>query len=165
MGFVATRSDLSLFVYRHGMDTLFLLLYVDGIVLTNSSAAVLKRVDTQLTGEFAMKDMGDLHFSLGIRVTLTADGFFLCQQQYAEELLDRADMDNCRPSPMPIDTKAKLLAADGPHVDDPSVYRSIISGLQYLAITRVELTYTVQQVCLHMHDPRKCHLVLVKCML
>ncbi|XP_051197276.1 uncharacterized mitochondrial protein AtMg00810-like [Lolium perenne] len=109
-----------------------------------------------------MKDLGALHFFLGIRVTRTAAGFFLSQQQYAEDVLERAAMDNCRSAPTPVDTKAKLPAADGPRVADPSSYRSIAGALQYLTITRPELAYTVQQICLHMHDPRECHAGLIK---
>nr|XP_040256250.1 uncharacterized mitochondrial protein AtMg00810-like [Aegilops tauschii subsp. strangulata] len=144
------------------MDTAFLLLYVDDIVLTASSAVVLERVVTHLTGEFVMKDLGGLHFFLGIRVTRMVAGFFLYQQQYTEELLNRAGMDTCRPLPMPIGTKAKLPAADGPHVDDPSAYRSIACGLQYLTIPCLELAYAIQRVCSHMHDPHECHLAMVK---
>lgn len=71
-------------------------------------------------------------------------------------------MDNCKPSPTPVDTKAKLPTADGPRVSDLTQYRSLAGALQYLKITRPELSYAVQQVCLHMHDPRECHLALLK---
>jgi hypothetical protein len=109
-----------------------------------------------------MKDLGDLHYFLGIQVTRTAAGFFLSQKQYAEEILERAAMDNCKSAPTPVDTKGKLPATDGPKVADPSFYRSIAGALQYLTITRPELAYAVQQICLHMHDPRECHQPLVK---
>jgi hypothetical protein len=162
IGFAPTRSDSSLFLYAHGTDMAYLLLYVDDIVLTASSSALLHRIIARLTGEFAMKDLGALHFFLGIRVTRSPTGFFLSQQQYAEDVLERATMDNCRAAPTPVDTKAKLPAADGPRVADPSAYRSIAGALQYLTITRPELAYAVQQICLHMHDPRECHHGLIK---
>jgi histone deacetylase 1/2 len=80
----------------------------------------------------------------------------------AEDILERASMDNCKQAPTPVDTKAKLPSEDGPRVDDPTAYRSIAGALQYLTITRPELSYDVQQVCLHMHGPRECHLNLAK---
>ena len=162
IGFSATRSDSSLFTFTRGQDAAFLLLYIDDIVLTASSTALLQHIITQLTGEFAMKDLGDLHYFLGIRVTRSTAGFFLSQQQYAEEILERAGMDNCKPAPTPVDTKGKLPSADGDKVADPSAYRSIAGALQYLTITRPEMAYAVQQVCLHMHDPRECHQSLIK---
>jgi histone deacetylase 1/2 len=162
IGFAAARSDSSLFKFVNGADMAYLLLYVDDIVLTASSTGLLQRIIASLAGEFAMKDLGPLHFFLGIQVTRTAAGFFLSQAQYAEDILERASMDNCKSSPTPVDTKAKLAAADGPRVSDPTTYRSIAGALQYLTITRPELAYTVQQICLHMHDPRESHWGLIK---
>jgi len=88
--------------------------------------------------------------------------FFLSQTKYAEELLDRAGMVNCKPAATPIDTKAKLSSSSGAAVRDLSEYRSIAGALQYLTITRPDIAYAVQQACLHMHDPRECHLAIVK---
>ena len=45
---------------------------------------------------------------------------------------------------------------------DPTAYRSLAGALQYLTFTRSDLTYAVQQVCLHMHDPRESHLAALK---
>ena len=69
---------------------------------------------------------------------------------------------NCNPIPTPIDTKCKLSATDGPLVADPSHYRSLAGALQYLTLTRPDLSYAVQQVCLFMHAPRDAHLQLIK---
>jgi hypothetical protein len=132
IGFAAAHSDSSLFKFVNGADMAYLLLYVDDIVLTASSTGLLQRIIASLAGEFAMKDLGPLHFFLGIQVTRTAAGFFLSQAQYAEDILERASMDNCKSSPTPVDTKAKLAAADGPRVSDPTAYRSIAGALQYL---------------------------------
>ena len=71
-------------------------------------------------------------------------------------------MSKCHSTLMPIDSKSKLSTTDGPPVVDPSEYRSIVGALQYLTLTRPDLAYAVQQVCLFMHDPREPHLALVK---
>jgi hypothetical protein len=92
----------------------------------------------------------------------THDGLFLSQQQYALEILERANMLNCNPIATPIDTNAKVSAHDGPAISDPILYRSLPGALQYLTLTRPEISYAVQQVCLFMHDPRETHLNLVK---
>jgi hypothetical protein len=47
-------------------------------------------------------------------------------------------------------------------VADPTAYRSLVGALQYLTFTRPDLTYVVQQICLHMHDPRESHLAALK---
>nr|XP_040254971.1 uncharacterized mitochondrial protein AtMg00810-like [Aegilops tauschii subsp. strangulata] len=142
--------------------TAYLLLYVDDIILTASSLELLRQHTARLSAEFAIKDLGPLHYFLGIEVVRRADRFFLHQQQYAQDLLERAGMLNCKPVPTPIDTKAKVSALDGSPAPDAAFYRSIVSALQYLTLTRPDLQYIVQQVCLHMHAPRDTHWNLVK---
>jgi hypothetical protein len=162
LGFVSSKSDNSLFVLRRGTDEAHLLLYVDDIVLAASSQRLLQHIINQLRVEFAMKDLGPVHFFLGIQVRRTADGFFLSQEQYAGDVLDRAGLADCKPAPTPIDTKAKVSSTTGQPYSDPTFYRSIVGALQYLTLTRPDLSYAVQQVCLHMHSPRDVHWTLVK---
>jgi hypothetical protein len=64
---------------------------------------------------------------------------------------------NCHPVATPVNTMAKLFATDGSPTPDASFYRSIVGALQYLTLTRMELQYAVEQVCLHMHAPRDSH--------
>uniref|UniRef100_J3MVH8 Integrase catalytic domain-containing protein n=1 Tax=Oryza brachyantha TaxID=4533 RepID=J3MVH8_ORYBR len=144
------------------VEWLTYLLYVDDIILTASSPDLLQLITAQLHSEFAMTDLGYLHFFLGISVTHSTDGLFLSQRQYAVDLLQRAGMSECHPTATPVDARAKLSASDGVPVKDPTEYRSLAGPLQYLTLTRPELTYAVQQVCLFMHDPREPHLALIK---
>jgi hypothetical protein len=76
---------------------------------------------------------------------------------YCGELVCR-----CHPTATPVDARCKLSATDGAPVSDPTEYRSLAGALQYLTLTRPEIAYAVQQVCLFMHDPREPHLALVK---
>jgi hypothetical protein len=63
LGFIEAKSDTSLFIFWCGTDTIYLLLYVDDIVLTASSAALLQQTIYALKWEFAMKDLRPLrHF-------------------------------------------------------------------------------------------------------
>jgi len=80
-GFTATLSDSSLFVLRRGNDVAYLLLYVDDIVLTGSSSALLRFIIDRLHAEFTVKDMGELRFFLGIDEKSTCDGFYLSQER------------------------------------------------------------------------------------
>jgi hypothetical protein len=100
-----------------------------------------------------MKDLGPLHHFLGVSVQHQADGLFLTQRQFALDILERAGM---------VDTQAKVSAESGPPVADPTHFRSLVGALQYLTFTRPDIAYAVQQICLHMHDPRKPHLAAMK---
>jgi hypothetical protein len=60
IGFRATGSDASLFVFTNGGDTAYLVVYVDDIILTASTDGLLHRIVQQSRDEFAIKDMGAL---------------------------------------------------------------------------------------------------------
>ncbi|GJS27466.1 ribonuclease H-like domain-containing protein [Tanacetum coccineum] len=92
VGFHHGRCDTSLFIYRQGMDTAYLLLYVDDIVITASSSDLLQRIIRSLHQEFAMTDLGLLNYFLGISVTRDSSGMFLFQKKYDVEILERAGM-------------------------------------------------------------------------
>ena len=162
LGFAEAKSDTSLFVYQRRSDTAYLLLYVDDIVLTASSTGLLRWIISPLQWEFAMKDLGELHYFLGMHVQRSGDGLLLSQRQYMLDILDRAGMAECKPCSTPVDTNPKIAAADGTPVSDPSDFRSLAGALQYLTFTRLDIAYAVQQVCLHMHDPREPHLAALK---
>ncbi|GKC18461.1 ribonuclease H-like domain-containing protein [Tanacetum coccineum] len=61
----------------------------------------------------------------------------------------------------PVDTESKHGPERTP-ISDPTLYRSLASGLQYLTFTRPNLSYVVQQICLYMHDPWEPHLAALK---
>ncbi|GJR22737.1 retrovirus-related pol polyprotein from transposon TNT 1-94 [Tanacetum coccineum] len=161
VGFQHSRCDSSLFIYRHGMDTAYLLLYGDDIVLTTSSQSLLQQIITSLHKEFAMTDLGYLNYFLGIFVTRDSSGIFLSQKKYAVEILYRAHMVNCNPSRTPVATESKL-GIDGDPVFDPTLYRSLAGSLHYLTFTRLDISYAVQQVCLYMHDSREPYFSALK---
>jgi hypothetical protein len=77
LGIVEAKSDSSLFIHRHDDNTVYLLVYVDDIMLTVSSAALLQRTIAALQREFAMKDLDPLHHFLGITVERRPYGLFL----------------------------------------------------------------------------------------
>lgn len=162
IGFSHSTSDHSLFIYSKGKDMAYILLYVDDIILTASSNELRQTIMSLLASEFAMKDLGPLSYFLGIAVTEHAGGLFLCQQKYAEDIIERAGMTSCKPAPTPVDTKSKLSVSSGSPYEDPTKYRSLAGALQYLTFTRPDISYAVQQVCLHMHDPKDDHMTALK---
>ena len=162
MGFSHSISDHSLFIYHHGNDIAYILLYVDDIILAASSDTLRESIMAQLSSEFSMKDLGPLSYFLGISVTRHPEGLFLSQKKYAEEIIERAGMSSCKPSSTPVDTKAKLSGSSGNPYHDPTEYRSLAGALQYLTFTRPDISYAVQQVCLFMHDPKTQHMSALK---
>jgi hypothetical protein len=129
LGFIEAKSDTSLFIFRHGSDTIYLLLYVDDIILTASSTELLRCTISALQRKFAMKDLGPLHHLLGITVESRPDGLFLHQCTYMLDILKRVVMADCKPCTTPVDLQAKLAGDSGPPVEDASQFRSIAGAL------------------------------------
>ncbi|GKB22221.1 ribonuclease H-like domain-containing protein, partial [Tanacetum coccineum] len=82
-------------------------------------------------------------------------------KKYAVEILEKAHIVNCNPSRIPVDAESKL-GVDGDPVSDLTLYRSLAGSLQYITFTRPDLSYAVQQVCLHVHDPQEPHFSALK---
>lgn len=67
-------------------------------------------------------------------------------------------MSDCKPWMTPVDTSTKLSSTNGVAVADPIDFCGLAGALQSLTLTQPDIAYDVQQVCLHMHDPREPHL-------
>lgn len=129
IGFKQSRSDPSLFVLISGSTMAYILLYVDDIILTASTPALVQKIVDALSASLDISDLGRLHHFLGIGVTYNDTGLFLSQHNYVADILHRASMTNCKPSTTPVDTKSKLAVDEGPRVADPTLYRSLAGAL------------------------------------
>jgi hypothetical protein len=122
LGFIEAKSDTSLFIFRRGSDTVYLLLYVDDIILTASSTELLRRTISTLQQEFAMKDLRPLHHFLSITVERRPDGLFRHQRTYMLDILKRAVIADRKPCTTPVDLQAKLAGDSGPPIEDASQF-------------------------------------------
>ncbi|XP_065871845.1 uncharacterized mitochondrial protein AtMg00810-like [Euphorbia lathyris] len=109
-----------------------------------------------------MKDLGPLNYFLGISITRTPGSLFLSQKKYANEILTKAGLSSSNSCTTPVDTKQKLSLSSGSPYHDPFEYRSLAGALQYLTLTRPDISYAVHQVCLFMHAPRTQHMAAIK---
>ncbi|KAI5336302.1 hypothetical protein L3X38_015569 [Prunus dulcis] len=161
-GFTQSRADASLFTYHHAHHTIFLLLYVDDIVITGSHSGFLQQFISALGCEFEIKDLGALSYFLGLQVTTSNGCLHLSQLQYAHDLLKRSHMLDCKPTSTPLAAKISLSASDGDLLSSPTSYRELVGCLQYLTITRPDLAFAVNTVAQYMSAPRTSHMIAVK---
>ena len=117
-----------MFITRTDSYVLVLLLYVDDIVLIGNSEAMLLRFVTILCEQFVMKDLGNLHYFLGIQVVRSPSGLFLAQHKYVVDLLHKFQLHTYKPLRTPFAAQTTLSLSDG----EPSLYRSMVGALQYL---------------------------------
>jgi hypothetical protein len=113
LNFVPSKADTSLFFYNCGKHIIFILVYVDDIIVASSSTEATDALVSDLHKDFALKDLGNLHYFLGIEVTRSNQGLLLTQERYATELLRRAQMGNCKPVSTPLTPTKKLLLNNG----------------------------------------------------
>lgn len=133
--FVQSKNDTSLFIFHNSSILLYVLIYVDGIIVIGNSDAHLNQLIHKLGQEFSLKDLGHLHYFLGVEVVQTNDGIILSQQQYLKILLHRADMASCSSFSTPISKTEKLTKHAGELFHDPTFFRQIVGSLQYLSIS------------------------------
>ncbi|CAH9146417.1 unnamed protein product [Cuscuta epithymum] len=160
--FVCSKSDNSLFIYRHGQSVMYLLLYVDDIIITGNSPSLVSSFITCIASHFAMKDLGDLHYFLGVQAVRNSKGVFLSQQKYVSDLLLRFHLHTLKSVRTPVATRTSLSLTDGELLADATEYRSMVGALQYLTLTRPDITYAVHLVSQFMHAPRTTHMLAVK---
>uniref|UniRef100_A0A803NZS3 Reverse transcriptase Ty1/copia-type domain-containing protein n=1 Tax=Cannabis sativa TaxID=3483 RepID=A0A803NZS3_CANSA len=87
---------------------ILLLVYVDDILITSPNKSLISSLVQHLNKEFDVKDLGPLHFFLGIEVQRTSVGMHLSQSKYIVEILSKVKMDGAKPSPSPTGSALKL---------------------------------------------------------
>lgn len=112
---------------------------------------------TNLDKIFTIKDSGELHFFLGIKVSYQDDGIILTQQKFTKELLAASKVKEFKHVVTPLPLNTKLSAEEGTLLDDSSIYRSLVGKLNFLTNTRPDLAYTTQSLSQFMQKPRSSH--------
>ena len=90
-----------------------------------------------------MKDLGLMHYFLGLEVWQSPKGIFLNQGKYKVEILKRFDMLDCKAMATPMDTNLKMLSDETSELVDMTQYRQIIGPLMYLTNTRPDICFVV----------------------
>ena len=164
LGFIPSKSDTSLFIYNRSNTSIFVLIYVDDIIVTSSSDEAITGLLKDLSVEFALKDLGDLHFFLGIEVKKHEDGLHLSQEKYATDLVRRVGLQGCKPSPTLLSSSEKLSLTEGEPLnqEDSTNYRSLIGALQYLTLTRPDISFALNKVCQFLHALTTVHWTAAK---
>uniref|UniRef100_A0A2N9HGM7 CCHC-type domain-containing protein n=1 Tax=Fagus sylvatica TaxID=28930 RepID=A0A2N9HGM7_FAGSY len=157
-----TWADPSLFLYKHGSTVLFLLLYVDDIILTGNAPTAITELIANLASAFELKDLGPLKYFLGLQIDYKPSGFFVHQTKYAMDVLSRHNMTTCKPCSSPFVSPSKMASDLVELLPDPTPYRSLVGALQYLTFTRPDLSFAVNSLCQHMQSPTSAHMVAAK---
>ncbi|CAM8969898.1 unnamed protein product [Rhodiola kirilowii] len=161
LGFSCSRANTSLFIFHQQSDLIYLLIYVDDIIVTGNNSSLIEGFTRKLHSEFAIKDLGSLSYFLDLEASTTHDGLFLSQLKYARDILTRAQLLDSKPVHTPM-IVSQYLNVDGSPFSDPTLYRSLIGALQYLTITRPDIAHVVNSMSQFIHAPTIDHFLAVK---
>ena len=162
MGFQASLADSSLFILHNGKLVVYLLVYVDDIVITGNNPKFLDSLVAQLSQAFELKDLGPLHYFLGLQITRSSKGLLLTQTKYAQDLILKLQMQSSKPARSPCAPHLRLVPNEGSLLSNPHEYRSLVGSLHYLTFIRPDLSFAVHQVCQFMCFPTDIHLTVAK---
>ena len=165
MGFIQSTSDPCIY-FDAGGDIFFIGVYVDNIVLAGQNSERIRKVKESLSQKFDIKDMGKLHYFLGMQVMQdqkTGD-IWIGQPKYTENLLRKFGMQDSKPVSTPADASQILIkAADGEQCINQQQYQSIIGSLMYLSVSsRPDITYSVSTLARFSSQPNKQHWTALK---
>jgi histone deacetylase 1/2 len=151
-------------VFHHNGVQVFTMVYVDDIVIAESTPAAVDRLVRSLSDTFPINDLGPLEYFLGLEASYNSGGMTLTQRKYVLDLLLRVNMENCNPSPTPPVLSERLARDSGALLgpEDSSWYRIMVGSLQYLTHTRPYISFAVNKVCQFLSQPTEVHWEAVK---
>jgi len=161
-GFQTSNADFSLHVKKTDHGIVVIVIYVDDLIIIGDSDEDIFDLKKILKQKFEMKDLGELHYFLGIEVIQSPKGIWLLQRKYALNKLFEYGMMGCKPISIPLEQNVKQSADEGVLVEDTTMYRRIVRSLIYMTITRPDLSYVVGVVSQFMQTPRKSQLDVVR---
>ena len=173
MDFTPLDSDHCVYVRRQGDDVLYIVLYVDDLLLIGSSLVEVKQLKVDLSARFEMTDLGEAEYVLGLQITRNrrARTLSLCQSDYIRRLLERYGMSQCNKAPTPLPTGLRLSKNDCPAVqpaepllvDGKHTYASVVGAIMYAMLgTRPDLAFAIGLLTRFNSNPGKSHVGALK---
>ncbi len=159
--FIKSDVDPNVYVAPVGDMKFFIAIYVNNLILVCNDQNKLLQIKEELTQKFKMKDLGELHFFLGMEVERNHDERLLCinQIKYLKEILKHFQMEECKPIGVLFDPKVKLERnANGNDESKGFPYQQVVGSLMYAMLcTRPDLTYPISVLSQHMANPSMEH--------
>ena len=165
-GFRENIVDQCIYTKVSGSNIIFLVLYVDDILLASNSLAMLHATKTFLSKNFEMKDMGEASYVLGIEIKRDRHKGLLglSQRAYIKKILERFSMQDCKPSIAPIQKGDKLSAFQSPRNQlereqmEGCPYASVVGSLMYAqTCTCPDVSFVAGLLGRYQSDPGQEH--------
>ena len=155
-----TRSTIYHSVFYHHTSSrqcIYLIVYMDDIVIMGNDRDGIQRLKQHLFSHFQTKDLETLKYLLGIEIAQSKSGMVMNQRKYAVEILEETGMLDYKPIDTPIDPNVKLAPKQGEPLHDPRRHRRPVGKLNYLTITRPDISLQVGVVSQFLQSPYDSH--------
>ena len=167
-GFTENLVDECVYLKTSGNNFIFLVLYVDDILLASTNVKLLKETKSFLSNNFDMKDLGEASYVLGIEIKRdrTRKLLGLSQKNYIAKVLKRFNMEKCSTGEVPMSKGDKLTknkSKDGKDTMDSKPYARLVGSLMYAQVcTRPDLAFAVGIMSRFQSNPSHQHWVAGK---
>lgn len=162
-GLVKSKNDPNLYVSKDESGRVALVsLYVDDLIITGNASKLIENIKNDLSQMFEMKDLGELHYCLGLEIWREKDKTMVTQSKYAREILERFNMYECKAVSTPLDQNVKLSSVDETKEVDGTLYQQLVGSLNYLTTTRPDISYSVSILSQYMAKPLESHWIAAK---
>ncbi|MCQ7222035.1 DDE-type integrase/transposase/recombinase [Salmonella enterica] len=170
-GFIKNEDEPCVYKRVSGSTVVFLILYVDDILLIGNDIPSLQSVKTWLGSCFSMKDLGEAAYILGIKIYRDRSKRLLglSQSTYIDKVLLRFAMQNSKKGFLPMSHGVSLSKTQSPSSReerermDQIPYASAIGSIMYAMLcTRPDVSYALSMTSRYQSDPGECHWIAVK---
>jgi hypothetical protein len=161
LGFSKSHADPNLYYKVVNNAPVILLLYVDDLFITGEESLIIQ-CKKELAIEFDMKDLGLMHYYLGLEVWQKHGEVFLGQGKYAIKILQKFGMMDCKSMDTPMNTFIRKVKDPNSDPVDPSLYRQLIGSLMYMVNTRPDICFVVNTLSQFQVEPRHEHWIAAK---
>ena len=156
-----SKFDHPVFYRNFEVGIILLVVYVDDIVITGIDMTGISLLKSFLHSQFHSKDLGMLKYFLGVEVMRSKHGIFLSQRKYVLDLLSETGKLGPKPCSSPM-AQSLHLTREGKLFRDPERYRRLISKLNYLTVTHLDIAHSVSVVSQYMSSPTVNHWAVVE---
>ena len=173
-GFVRNGEEPCIYKWVNGSVVVFLVLYVDDILLIGNNIAALQGIKVWLSSQFSMKDLGEASYILGMKIYRDRSRRLLglSQSMYIDTVLKRFSMENSKKGYLPIGHGIKLSKKDCVTTPEERErmsripYASTVGSIMYAMLcTRPDVAYSLGVVSRYQSDPGEAHWKVVKTIL
>nr|XP_016461226.1 PREDICTED: uncharacterized mitochondrial protein AtMg00810-like [Nicotiana tabacum] len=158
-GYIFSLNDCSLFTKSYSHSLVILTVYVDDILLVGDNISELNSLKMFLDSQFKIKDLGLVHYFLGLEISQHPHGYLMNQQKYTTDLLQEFNCHHFSPVSTPLDPSVKLTLDMGAPISDLSVYRRLIGKLNFLQYARPDISFSVQYLSQFLQKPLVPHMM------